>query len=142
MAWASLPFSVWIGSIYSIYKYMSIYIHIYILISFYIHLYVYVLPFQYIQFLCIHMENGANGNGNFCLFAENGERKRQTSICYPQTPKTKNGSLFSLVSKRWTVIDVFFSKRAHLCLQMIPAHKRLLYLSKWSERSRKISTIQ
>jgi hypothetical protein len=51
-------------------------------------------------------------NGNFCLLVGNGKRKRQTSICLLQT---KNRSLFSLVSKRKTVIDdCCFSKIAHL----------------------------
>jgi hypothetical protein len=38
-------------------------------------------------------------NGNFRLFAANGKRKWQTSVCLLQT-ETGNGSLFSLVGKR------------------------------------------
>jgi hypothetical protein len=38
-------------------------------------------------------------NGNFLLFAANGKRNRQTSICLLQT-EAEDRSLFSLVSKR------------------------------------------
>jgi hypothetical protein len=30
-------------------------------------------------------EKGTKENGNFCLFAANGKRKRQTSVCLLQT---------------------------------------------------------
>jgi hypothetical protein len=54
-------------------------------------------------------------NGIFRLFAANGQQKQETSVCLLQT-ETVNGRLFSLVSKRYTVInDCCFSKRAHLC---------------------------
>jgi hypothetical protein len=39
-----------------------------------------------------------NGKCNFCLFAANGKRKLQTSVCLLQTEMEK-GSLFSLVGK-------------------------------------------
>jgi hypothetical protein len=43
-------------------------------------------------------------NGDLCLFAANGKRKWQTSICLLQMEK-ENGSLFSFVGKRYMVID-------------------------------------
>jgi hypothetical protein len=38
-------------------------------------------------------------NGDFRLFAANGKRKQQTSVCFLQM-ENKNRSLFSLVGKR------------------------------------------
>jgi hypothetical protein len=79
---------------------------------------------------CLHVskipqiENGTNGKqqlpficckrktatANFRLFAANGKREWQTSVCLLQT-ETENGSLFSLVCQT-LVNDCCFSKRA------------------------------
>jgi hypothetical protein len=57
--------------------------------------------------------------GNFRLYAANGKRKRQTSVCLLQT-ETENISFFSMVGKQQTVIDdCCFSKRAHLAEKYI-----------------------
>jgi hypothetical protein len=48
-------------------------------------------------------------------------------LCWKQNSwktGTENGSLLSLISKQWTVINVcWFSKRAHLCEISLPAEK-------------------
>ncbi len=56
---------------------------------------------------------GTKGKQKLPLFAANGKRKRQTSVCFL---RTDNGSLFSLVGKTINGInDCCFRERAHLC---------------------------
>ncbi len=50
-----------------------------------------MLLFQYVYIWTMELKE----NGNFCLFAANGKRKQQTSVCFLQT---ENGSLFSLIA--------------------------------------------
>jgi hypothetical protein len=58
-----------------------------------IYVYMYMLPFQYI-YTVQRME--LMENSNFRLFAANGKRKWQTSVCFLQT---ENLSLFALGAK-------------------------------------------
>jgi hypothetical protein len=54
-------------------------------------------------------------NKNFHLLAANGKWKGLTFVCLLQT-ETENGSLFSLGSKQYTVIDDYcFKKHSLLC---------------------------
>jgi hypothetical protein len=81
------------------------YIYIYADVSIYLHIYIHKMELA--------------GNDNFHLFAANGKRKQQTSVCLLLT-KTENLSLFSLIGKRLTVInDCCFSKRAHISRKYI-----------------------
>ncbi len=68
-------------------------------------------------------------SGNFRLLAENGKRKWQTSVCLLQT-ETENRSLFSLVGKRQTVIDV-------CCSANVPIYcRQLLHIDiEWASRA-------
>jgi hypothetical protein len=59
-------------------------------------------------------ENGTDRKQQLLYFSANRTQKLQTSACLLQT-KMENGTLFSLVGKRLTVIDdCCFSKHAHL----------------------------
>jgi hypothetical protein len=58
-----------------------------------------MLPFKYIYIRKTELTE----NDNFHVFAADGKRKWQTLFCFVQT---ENGSLFSLVGKRSTVVDI------------------------------------
>jgi hypothetical protein len=70
--------------------------------------------------LCLHVSMSSclhvSMSMSLCFRKKGTNEKRETSVCFLQT-ETENGSFFTLVGKRLTVIDdCCFSNRAHLCI--------------------------